>query len=273
MALEFEKFMFPFSLYAKKRYAYMPWTRPEAPDPISYKGLQIIRRDTCEYTKKLMEEIFIRLLDYKNKDQALNTCKEYVRSELTKFFNGQVNQKDLILTKQLKSTYKIRKNKTAQDVNWLNKDITQPHVKVAHKLREIDPVNCPKPPDRVPFLFIETKKNVLQHEKAIHPDQFEQGKHKIDSIYYFDHQVLKPLKMIFDPIMKNFTALYNDLYYKKINELNGQKEISSFFKTVKRDQKEPERWVDDDSESETDSNSDSDIFEQDQGDYDPMDVN
>ena len=50
--LEFEKFMYPFFLYEKKRYAYQEWTEPENPHfDLEYKGLSVVRRDYCVRVK------------------------------------------------------------------------------------------------------------------------------------------------------------------------------------------------------------------------------
>jgi hypothetical protein len=48
--LEFEKVYMPYILYSKKRYAGQMYTRPDKPDKIDIKGLQVVRRDNrCVY--------------------------------------------------------------------------------------------------------------------------------------------------------------------------------------------------------------------------------
>ena len=63
--LAFEKVMCPLDLFAKKRYGYLEWTDPRFPDSdkekkpiVHYKGLQLIRRDTCKHVKEELNEIF-----------------------------------------------------------------------------------------------------------------------------------------------------------------------------------------------------------------------
>jgi hypothetical protein len=56
--LEFEKIMYPFFIYAKKRYAYKEWTKYTHPNDIEYKGLSLVRRDYCAYIKYVCSKVF-----------------------------------------------------------------------------------------------------------------------------------------------------------------------------------------------------------------------
>ena len=53
--LEFEKCYYPYCLYSKKRYAGLMWTKPEKPDYIDVKGLQLVRRDNAPIVKKVSQ--------------------------------------------------------------------------------------------------------------------------------------------------------------------------------------------------------------------------
>ena len=107
-------------------------------------------------------------------------------------------------------------------------EIPGPHVQLAIKLRSIDPENAPKPPDRVPFVFIVNKGAKLQHERVAHPDYI--GSSQIDTLYYFEHQFKEPISQILSIIVNNTEDLYKDQVRKKINEMNNQIEITKFFK-------------------------------------------
>jgi DNA polymerase delta subunit 1 len=231
MELEFEKYMYPLALFAKKRYAYKEWTNPEYADSeLHYKGLQLVRRDTCKYVKEELGNIFKIIMNAESKENAYKESLDYTKNSIQNLLNGNIDFNKLVLSKQLKSSYKVRKNKETIECNWRNKDIQQPHVRLAQKIAEKDPVNHPKPPDRVPYLFIENKKALLQCDKVIHPSDFS-SKNKIDSLYYFDHQYKKPVDMIFE-LMTNredAEAVYSTMVMHKINEINGQSEITSFF--------------------------------------------
>lgn len=232
MELEFEKFMYPFCLYKKKRYAYTKWTEYTHPDGIEYKGLQLVRRDTCEWAKIFFDEIFKKIMIQRSIKDAYEVVLNFIKETVKEFLNGDVNQDQLVLTKQLKKNYKVRKNNMSIEKHWTDPSIQQPHVRLAQELRKINPSDCYKPPDRVPYIFIENKKT-LQCDKVIDPKKFILGTHKIDSIYYFDHQIRKPLNMILKPMIDNPETLYINLYNSKLNKLRNQSEITSFFKIKK----------------------------------------
>jgi len=232
MELAFEKYMFPLILFKKKRYAYIEWTNPKQPNPEPcFKGIQVVRRDTCRYVKEELEHIFDIIMKERSKEAAFKQTLDYTKQSVKKLLDGTIDPNKLILSKQLKARYKVRKNNTSHEYHWTNKDIQQPHVRLAQELRQQDPANHPKPPDRVPYLFIEKKgNNLLQCDKVIHPMYFNPNIHKIDSIYYFDHQFQKPIDMIFKFMMPNPENVYKSLRLRKLNEIAGQVEITTFFK-------------------------------------------
>ena len=236
MKLEFEKYMYPFMLFAKKRYAYVEWTNPNGPDDdeIQYKGIQVVRRDTCRYVKEELNNIFKIIMTSDNKESANLKSIEYVKTSVSNLLNNAVDPSKLVLSKQLKSKYVVMKNKISKTCNWKNEEIKQPHVRLAQMMLKRDPANSPTPPSRIQYLFIEKKgKNgaeVLQCEKVIHPEDLLTGIYKIDSLYYFEHQYKKPIDMIFKIMDCNPELIYSRIVHSKINELAGQKEITSFFK-------------------------------------------
>ena len=207
---------------------------------------------------------------------------EHTLPTFKNLLDGNLDINKLVLSKQIKAVYKVRKNKETKEIRWnyikQNKkelydcrDIQQPHVRLAQALVLRDPVNHPKPPDRVPYLFVENKNAILQCDKVIHPNDFN-STHKVDSMYYFEHQYKKPIDMIFELMsskeetqevykeivhkkiesffrpheetkeitnikipsktkeIKEATEVYGDMVIHKINEINKQAEISSFFK-------------------------------------------
>lgn len=236
--LAFENFKYPLFLPGKKRYAYMEWTDPSAPDKhIHYRGLQLIRRDTCRYVKQELNKVFEIIMSQKTIEDAKNKAVPYIQQSVKNLLDGNIDFNKLVLSKQLKARYVVRKNKISNTYHWSNKEISQPHVRLAQELAIVNPANHPKPPDRVPYLFIEKKgDNLLQCDKVIHPEQFDVSKHKIDTLYYFDHQYQKPIDTVFQFIVldkkgnPDTEKIYKDLRISKINQLNGQPEATTFFK-------------------------------------------
>ncbi len=381
--LEFEKVMFPFFLYEKKRYAYKEWIDPTKPNKIEFKGLSIVRRDYCPYIKEVCVRIFKILmndtyvdifikdentefqpdpegyvcdsetiveraerdtkivnkgkfivirdkyidendndiakfkeilvpfdetlyLSYLNSKKTKNTVSSKITNESYReiamlytrkiisdlIIDKKVPIEKLILSKSLKNTYKIKgidtkwttglcsvhlkqKNKgqicssctKCTSVNYGIKQfftktngqtlsfkeckecsdaytiITNPHVRIANRLREKDPINGPKPPDRVPFIYIYTDNfhKKKQHEFTVHPSELTKDM-EIFYLYYFEHQLKNPVDQIFSVIVNEPDIMYQDLVTKSININNRQE---NFMDCLRLSTKEVEVFDDD----------------------------
>jgi DNA polymerase delta subunit 1 len=228
--IAFEKIMWPFCLFSKKRYAYKSWETYKKDSGIHYKGLQIIRRDTCQYVKCKLDKWFNVILDEnKNLSQVVREIKPIIQSDVKDFLDGVgVDYKDLVISNRLRNEYIVRKNKTSQTVDWTHPDVDKPHVRLAQQLKLKNPNDHPSPPDRVPYIFIEKKGAVKPCDKVIHPDDYDPKIHKLDTLYYFEHQFQKPIEMFLKHLVENPESLYRNLLYSKINQLNGQKDIRSY---------------------------------------------
>jgi DNA polymerase elongation subunit (family B) len=61
--LEFEKFMYPLILVAKKRYMYLEWTDPKKHNgEIEAKGVELVRRDNCPYVKETLDAVLTPIM-------------------------------------------------------------------------------------------------------------------------------------------------------------------------------------------------------------------
>ena len=197
--LEFEKVMYPFLLAKKKRYAYLEWTTPEKADKIDYKGIQLARRDNCKYIREISMGLLDSLLYKKNVAMAKQFAMDGVRDLL----ENRIPIEKLIISKGLNKYYKVNGNR----VIWYDAEVPSPHVRLAQRLRTLDPMGHPKPPDRVPYVFVKCQRpNVLQFERVEHPDYL--GEKQIDSLYYLDRQLISPITDIMELVMDNPAELY-----------------------------------------------------------------
>ena len=96
--MEFEKVMYPFIIFSKKRYACVIYTNIDNYDYIDYKGIQVVRRDNCAYVKEKSIEIFKLLLIEKDIPKAIDLARKYVKD----IIEGNVPIKDLVISKSLK---------------------------------------------------------------------------------------------------------------------------------------------------------------------------
>lgn len=212
--LEFEKIMYPFFLYKKKRYAYLEWVRGKGNtivcEGISSKGIELVRRDFCEYVKDVGTEILNALMYGRNMEKAKELAKDGVRKLLV----GEVPVGKLVISKSLNDQYKV----DGQTVSWDDPGVKHPHVQLAQRIKKVDPMNHPKPPDRVPYIFImNPDRNALQYEKVEHPD-YLQSNQMVDVLYYFNHQLKNCVDNILEVVIDNPEEIYKKDLQKRIKD-------------------------------------------------------
>ena len=150
--LEFEKVMYPFILFSKKRYASLFWTNPINYDYIDYKGIQVVRRDNCEYVRENSKKIFEYILkndkvlnyEFDTVEEVIETSKEYARNKIRMLVNSEVPMKQLLLSKSLRAGYAFDNKavctecgKTYYELNVIGKkemNVTNIHNKFKPKI-------------------------------------------------------------------------------------------------------------------------------------------
>jgi DNA polymerase delta subunit 1 len=193
--LELEKVYCPYFLYSKKRYAAKMYegksnkdgtpvlkedgTRLVAFKKIDVKGLQVVRRDTCMYVRGVLKHLLDLVLNSEDPRPAI----EFARTSAKTLLKGKVDPKELTMSKQLGSDYKTR----------------VPHVEVRDKIRKRAPGSEPQQGDRVAFLI--TKVPGLLCDKAEDPSWVMDNKIALDYVYYFEHQLVKPVCDLLEPLV------------------------------------------------------------------------
>jgi DNA polymerase delta subunit 1 len=267
--LEFEKFMYPLILVAKKRYMYLEWTDPEKHNgEIEAKGVELVRRDNCPYVKETLDAVLQPIMFHNNVELGRQQAEVYI----DKLLNGEVPIKKLILSKTLKNEYKgyqkvwtsklldgrpdtnggytwmhTKKNKLSGNLETVPKIPCMAHVALVEKMRLRDQNSAPKPGDRVPFVYTDINDpKALSWKKTEDPVYTVENGIPIDTLYYLDHQLKNPLKTIFDILLGEIKC--NELFRRpsllkakereKISiaeakrKKEGNRDIRSFF-TVK----------------------------------------
>jgi DNA polymerase elongation subunit (family B) len=121
--LEFEKVMYPFILFSKKRYSCLIWTDPKKYDYIDYKGIQVVRRDNCEYVRDQSKKIFESILKnekvlnytFDNVTEVIEDSKVIARKSIADLVNGDIPIKKLIVSKSLRGNYAFDKKANCTD--------------------------------------------------------------------------------------------------------------------------------------------------------------
>ena len=183
--LEFEKFMYPLILVAKKRYMYVEWTDPRHHEAtIEAKGVELVRRDNCPYVKETLDAVLTPIMFENN----LHRGREQAELYIDRLLNGEVPIKKLIISKNLRNDYKNPK--------------AIAHYQLVEKMKLRDPNGAPKPGDRVPFVYVNIHDpKALSVEKVEDPEYTQSNAIPIDTLYYLEHQLKNPLKTIFDIVL------------------------------------------------------------------------
>eukprot|EP00054_Salpingoeca_dolichothecata_P028788 m.221503 g.221503 ORF g.221503 m.221503 type:complete len:1095 (-) comp26313_c0_seq5:63-3347(-) len=182
--LEFEKVYFPYLLINKKRYAGLFWTNTEKYDKMDAKGIVTVRRDNCPLVVTLINTCLQKLLIERDVEGAVNYAKQVISDLLC----NQVDISQLVITKAL--------SKTKED--YAGK---QAHVELAERMKKRDAGSAPSMGDRVAFVIIQAHKGAAAYEKSEDPIYVLDKNIPLDTQYYLENQLSKPLMSIFEPIM------------------------------------------------------------------------
>jgi DNA polymerase delta subunit 1 len=180
-SLEYEKTMFPFIIFSKKRYVGLLYEDDATKKPkLKSMGIVLKRRDNANIVKKIYGGI-IDILLYK---YDLQMSVDFLQAELRKLVKGEYPIEDLIITKTISGHYKDR-SKIA-------------HAVLADRMGERGDEK-PQINDRVPYVYIDVKdKNVkLQSDRIEHPDYIKAHNITPDYQFYITNQLQKPICQIF----------------------------------------------------------------------------
>ena len=183
--LEAEKVYAPFLLLTKKRYAGLKYMRPDDPKPaIDYKGLELARRDSCEWVASVLSGVLERLL--------LPPCDpgaavEFVKGQCRDLTHGRVPVDKLILSRAYARTdYKSR----------------MPHVELAKRLAARDPSLAPTLGDRIPFLIVCSQdKDALVCDRAEDPLWAMEHGMPLDMRFYIMQQLAPAVSRLLSPVL------------------------------------------------------------------------
>ncbi|KAF9438595.1 DNA-directed DNA polymerase delta [Entomortierella beljakovae] len=180
--LEFEKVYFPYLLINKKRYAGLYWTKPDKYDKMDTKGIETVRRDNCRLVQSVIETCLRKILI----DRDVIGAQNYTKKTISDLLQNKVDMAQLVITKALSKT------------DYANK---QAHVELAERMKQRDAGSAPALGDRVAYVIVKGAKGVAAYDKSEDPLYVLEKNIPIDTKYYLDNQLSKPLLRIFDPIL------------------------------------------------------------------------
>lgn len=125
-----------------------------------------------------------KLLIDRDKDGAVAFAKNTISDLLC----NRVDISQLVITKEL----------TKKDEDYKAK---QAHVELADRMRKRDAGSAPNLGDRVPYVIIAAAKGTAAYLKSEDPIYVLDNNIPIDTQYYLENQISKPLIRIFGPIL------------------------------------------------------------------------
>ncbi|KAI8099328.1 DNA polymerase family B-domain-containing protein [Halteromyces radiatus] len=198
--LDFEKVYFPYLLISKKRYAGLYWTRPDKYDKLDAKGIETVRRDNCRLVSNVIQNCLNKLLIERDVDGA----QTYVKQTISDLLQNKVDLSQLVITKALsKSDYAAK----------------QAHVELAERMRKRDAGSAPALGDRVAYVIIRARNNAPAYERSEDPIYVLDNNIPIDTRYYLENQLSKPLLRIMEPVMgeKAAESLLSGAHTRSVN--------------------------------------------------------
>ncbi|KAL8934824.1 MAG: hypothetical protein Q9211_005029 [Gyalolechia sp. 1 TL-2023] len=180
--LEFEKVYFPYLLINKKRYAGLYWSSPDKWDKMDSKGIETVRRDNCRLVQTVIETSLRKIL----MDQDVQGAQAYVKDMISSLLQNKIDMSNLVITKALtKEKYKAK----------------QAHVELAERMKQRDLGSAPTLGDRVAYVIVKGTSGAKNFERSEDPIYVLENNLPIDTKYYLDNQLAKPLGRIFEPIL------------------------------------------------------------------------
>ncbi|KAF7721640.1 DNA-directed DNA polymerase delta [Apophysomyces ossiformis] len=190
--LDFEKVYYPYLLISKKRYAGLYWTNEEKFDKLDAKGIETVRRDNCRLVSNVISTCLNKMLV----DRDVAGAQEFVKQTIADLLQNKVDLSQLVITKALsKSDYAAK----------------QAHVELAERMRRRDAGSAPALGDRVAYVITKASSNTPAYERAEDPLYVLENNIPIDTKYYLENQLSKPLLRIFEPILGNKADLLRKL--------------------------------------------------------------
>lgn len=232
----YEKTLYPFILFCRKRYVGMMYEDDPTKCKRKSMGIVLKRRDNAPIVKDVFGGALDMLLDRKPVAEAA----DFVKSMLTRILRGDVPIEKFVITKQLRDDYKDR-TKIA-------------HRVLADRMTKRDPGNAPNVGDRMQFVYIKKQtqdKKVLQGDRIEDLQYVKDNKLVPDSEFYITNQIQNPVASLFAlcieklPGFKQPSTSYAELYNTALERTKSE--------TVEEKEEEALLWVLDQKEKQLDT--------------------
>ncbi|XP_018446149.1 DNA polymerase zeta catalytic subunit isoform X4 [Raphanus sativus] len=186
VTLKMEKVYQPCFLLTKKRYVGYSYESPDQNKPtFDAKGIETVRRDTCEAVAKTMEQS-LRLFFEK---KSISTVKSYLYRQWKRILQGRVSLQDFVFAKEVRlGTYSTR-----------DSSLLPPAAIVATKAMRADPRTEPRYAERVPYVVIHGEPGARLVDMVVDPLVLLDidSPYRLNDLYYINKQIIPALQRVF----------------------------------------------------------------------------
>lgn len=179
--IEYEKTLYPFVLFCRKRYVGMLYEDdPTAKPKRKSMGIALKRRDNAPIVK----DIFGGALDILMEERDIRKAQRFVQDRLVELMQNKMPLEKFIVTKQLRDDYK-------------NPDQIA-HAVLAQRMKERDEGSAPQVGDRLAYIYVhERKDKKKQGDKIEQIDYVREKGLKPDVEFYITNQIQNPVAQMF----------------------------------------------------------------------------
>ncbi|XP_010511693.1 PREDICTED: DNA polymerase zeta catalytic subunit-like isoform X3 [Camelina sativa] len=186
VTLKMEKVYHPCFLLTKKRYVGYSYESPDQSEPIfDAKGIETVRRDTCEAVAKTMEQSLRLFFEKKN----ISKVKTYLYRQWKRILSGRVSLQDFVFAKEVRlGTYSTR-----------DSSLLPPAAIVATKSMRADPRTEPRYAERVPYVVIHGEPGARLVDMVVDPLVLLDidTPYRLNDLYYINKQIIPALQRVF----------------------------------------------------------------------------
>jgi DNA polymerase elongation subunit (family B) len=197
--IEYEKTMFPFILFCRKRYVGMLYETDITKCYRKTMGVALKRRDNAPIVK----DIFGGALDILMEKRDIRPAQEFVKDMLVRVLKNELPMEKYIITKQLRDDYKNPEQIA--------------HRVLADRMGERDPGTAPQVGDRLPYIYVANRKDEKkQGDRIEHVDYVRaKGLHP-DTAFYISNQIQNPVAQLFALAIENLEGYKPKINYEKM---------------------------------------------------------
>jgi DNA polymerase elongation subunit (family B) len=201
--IEYEKTLYPFILFCRKRYVGMLYEDdPTAKPKRKEMGIALKRRDSAPIVK----DIFGGALDILMEERDIRKAQRFVADKLADVLHNKFPLEKFIITKQLGDDYKNPEQLA--------------HVVLANRMKERDPGSAPQVGDRLAYVYVaENAANKKQGDRIETIDYIRKNSLHIDNMFYIKNQIQNPVAQLFALAIEQLEGYKHKTNYSMM--LNG----------------------------------------------------